>query len=64
MTALIFLTFIVLGDFFVFALLVNRSLEMFTSLIGTWIPFALIFAATFLTGWVVNIARKRTPRPA
>ncbi|MFC1481403.1 hypothetical protein ACFL6E_04050 [Candidatus Neomarinimicrobiota bacterium] len=49
-TALIFVGFVIAVDFFVVALLFNRSLEMFASLIGTWIPFALIFAATYLTG--------------
>jgi len=53
-TALIFLGFIITGDFFVFALIINRSLEMFTSLIGTWIPFALIFASTYLTGLFIR----------
>jgi hypothetical protein len=53
-TALIFMGFIVTGDFFIFALLVNHSLDMFASLLGTWIPFALIFAATYLTGLVVT----------
>jgi hypothetical protein len=37
-------------DFFVVAMLINRSFEMFASLLGTWIPFALIFASTYLTG--------------
>ena len=36
--------------FFVVALLINRSFEMFASLLGTWIPFALIFLSTYLTG--------------
>lgn len=53
-TALIFMGFIITGDFFVFALLINRSLAMFASLLGTWIPFALIFAFTYLTGWIVT----------
>ena len=42
-TAIIFLVFIIGMDFFVVALLINRSLDMFTSFLGTWIPFALIF---------------------
>ncbi len=49
-TAVIFLGFVILMDFFVVALLINRSFEMFTSLLGTWIPFALIFLSTYLTG--------------
>ncbi len=49
-TAMIFVGFVIAVDFFVVALLINRSLEMFVSLLGTWIPFALIFASTYLTG--------------
>jgi hypothetical protein len=53
-TASIFTGFVILVDFLVVALLINKSLDMFTSLIGTWIPFALIFMATYLTGLVVR----------
>ncbi len=49
-TALIFVCFVIVVDFFVVALIIIRSLEMFTSLLGTWIPFALIFTSTYLTG--------------
>jgi hypothetical protein len=49
-TALIFVSFVIVVDFFVVALLINRSLEMFASLLGTWIPFALIFTSTYVTG--------------
>jgi len=52
-TAMIFVGFVIAVDFFVVALLINRSLEMFVSLLGTWIPFALIFASTYLTGLFV-----------
>lgn len=49
-TAMIFTAFVISVDFFLVALLINKSLEMFTSLLGTWIPFALIFSSTYLTG--------------
>ena len=49
-TALIFVGFVIVVDFFIVALLINRSLDMFASLLGTWIPFALIFISTYLTG--------------
>ncbi len=49
-TALIFVGFVMVVDFFVVALLIMGSLEMFGSALGTWIPFALIFASTYLTG--------------
>ncbi len=53
-TALIFVGFVVLVDFFLVALLINRSLEMFADPLGTWIPFALMFLSTYLTGLLVN----------
>ena len=52
-TALIFIAFVVGMDFFVVAMVINRSFDMFTSLLGTWIPFALIFISTYLTGLFV-----------
>ena len=48
-TATVFVAFIIIVDFFVVALLMNKSLEMFMSPLGTWIPFMLIFVATYLT---------------
>jgi hypothetical protein len=49
-TATAFVSFVILMDFFVVALLIEKSFEMFQSLLGTWIPFALIFTSTYLTG--------------
>ena len=53
-TALIFLGFAFLMDFFVVAMLVQKSFEMFASVLGTWIPFALIFASTYVVGVYLN----------
>ncbi len=65
-TALIFVGFVILADFFVVALLINRSLDMFASLLGTWIPFALIFTATYLTGRYIRAkdVKKKAARQA
>jgi len=49
-TAIIFVAIVILLDFFVVALLINQSFDMFLSPLGTWIPFLLIFLSTFLTG--------------
>ena len=49
-TALIFVSFVIIVDFIVVALMINRSLDMFASPLGTWIPFALIFTSTYVTG--------------
>ena len=53
-TASFFTIFAILMDFFVIALFVEKSFEMFASVLGTWIPFALIFISTFVTGWLVK----------
>ena len=53
-TALLFVGIVIGIDFFVVALLILRSTEMFTSLLGTWIPFALIFASTYMTGLYIT----------
>lgn len=49
-TAIIFISFVIIVDFFVVALLINRSLDMFLSWLGTWLPFVLIFTSTYITG--------------
>ncbi len=54
----IFTGFAMLMDFFVIALFVEKSFAMFASVLGTWIPFALIFLSTFGIGWFVT-----RPRP-
>lgn len=56
-TAISFVGFVMVADFFVMALLIVKSFAMFASPLGTWIPFALIFASTYLTG----LYARRTP---
>jgi len=55
-TAIIFLAVVIIMDFFVVALLIEKSFEMFASVIGTWAPFALIFVAAYLTG--ISVRKK------
>ena len=44
---------VILLDVFVVAPLFERSYAMFRSVIGTWLPFALIFLASWAAGiWV------------
>ena len=57
-TSGIFVLFVIVVDFLVVGLLINRSLVMFESLLGTWIPFCLIFGSTLLTGTIVSMTRK------
>ncbi len=49
-TAALFVAFVVLLDFVIVALLINKSLAMFGNVLGTWIPFILIFISTYYTG--------------
>lgn len=53
-TALIFIGFVIVVDFFVVALLINKNLDMFAGVLGTWIPFVLIFVSTYITGLAVK----------
>lgn len=53
-TALIFLSIIIIFDAGLVAPVFEKSYEMFFSPLGTWIPFILIFTATFLTGTFIK----------
>jgi hypothetical protein len=57
-TALIFIGVVIGLDVFLVAPVLERSFEMFTSLIGTWVPFTLIFLSTYLTGLVCANQRR------
>jgi len=63
LTAIMFLLIVMIMDFLLVALVINRSLEMFQSLLGTWIPFVVIFISTYLTGMVID-ARMSESRAA
>ena len=52
--AFYFTVFVMVIDFFFVALIILRSLEMFESILGTWIPFILIFSSTYLAGISIN----------
>lgn len=49
-TAAIFVVIVVSLDALVVAPLIEKSFDMFRSILGTWLPFALIFLAAWLTG--------------
>lgn len=48
--AVVLVGVVILLDVAVVAPLVERSFEMFRSVIGTWIPFGLIFLAAWAAG--------------
>jgi hypothetical protein len=52
--ATIFLGVVILLDFLVVSMMINKNFDMFYSPIGTWIPFILIFTSTYLTGKYTN----------
>jgi hypothetical protein len=49
-----FVAVVVAMDFFVVALFIEKSFEMFRSVTGTWLPFFLIFVSTWCTGLAVR----------
>lgn len=53
-TAVAFVGIVIFMDFFLVSLIINRNLEMFSSIVGTWLPFVLIFLSTYLTGKLVE----------
>ncbi len=58
LTGLIFMLSAMLLDAGIIAPLAEKSYVMFTSILGTWIPFGLIFLATFLVGCFTQPARQ------
>jgi hypothetical protein len=53
-TAIAFVAIVLFLDATVVAMMLQRSFEMFTSFAGTWLPFALIFGSTYITGLLVR----------
>ena len=53
-TAFIFLLFVIAMDAGLVAPVFEKSYEMFRSILGTWVPFVLIFLSTFITGLTVK----------
>ena len=49
-TALLFIGVVIVMDVFVVALLIEKNFAMLASPLGTWLPLALIFSITYLTG--------------
>ena len=58
--AIFVLSVIVFIDLVFVAGVINRSLAMFRSVLGSWLPLALIFGAIYGTGAAVSHARNRT----
>lgn len=54
-TALAWTALVMLLDLVVIAGVIERSLAMFASVLGTWLPFLLIFLASWTTGAVMSM---------
>ncbi len=67
-TASAFLGIVAALDVLLVAPFLEKSFAMFASPLGTWIPFALIFTATYATGRVVagrpRLLPKQSAQPA
>ncbi len=57
-TAAIFLAIPLLLDLGVIAPFAEKSLAMFASVLGTWLPLSLIFLSTYGVGWLSTQARR------
>ena len=53
-TAIFFVGFVIVVDFFLVALVILKNFDMFLSPLGTWIPFFLIFLVTLITGELIK----------
>ena len=53
-TAFLFLLIVMFLDVFVLAIYIQKSYDMFRNFLRTWIPFILLFEATYITGTFVN----------
>jgi len=53
-TAMIFTLIVMILDFFVVAMVIEKNLEMFESAMGTWLPFLFIFLTVWLRGLAIH----------
>ncbi len=62
-TGAIFTLTVIFMEFFLVALVINRSLDMIRSFLGTRILFGLVFLSTYLTGMAIKYPAHQ-PKPA
>jgi hypothetical protein len=61
-TAAIFVGTALMLDVFVVALLIEKSFDMFQSLLGVWLPQVLIFSASWIVGSIALRNAAQSPR--
>ena len=54
LTAIFFTLIVMILDFFVVAMVIEKNLEMFESIMGTWLPFLFIFLTVWLRGLAIH----------
>jgi len=55
--ATFFTAIVIVLDAVVVAWVIQGSFEMFSSVVGTWLPFALIFVSVYVTATLLQCAR-------
>lgn len=58
-TAIIFLLVVIALDAGIVAPVFEKSYDMFRSILGTWVPFILIFLSTYFTGLLAKRKNSR-----
>ena len=53
-TGCVFLLTVIVMDTGLVAPVFEKSFDMFKSILGTWIPFILIFLSTYITGLIIE----------
>ena len=54
LTAIFFTLIVMILDFSVVAMVIEKYLEMFESIMGTWLPFLFIFLTVWLRGLAIH----------
>jgi hypothetical protein len=54
-----FTVFVMAMDFFLVAMVIQKSFAMFRSTMGTWLPFGMIFISSWRTGASMSGMRRR-----
>ncbi|RPI17560.1 MAG: hypothetical protein EHM58_08795 [Ignavibacteriae bacterium] len=58
-TAIVFMLFVMIMDAGLVAPVIEKSFDMFKSILGTWIPFLLIFISVYITGIFYNKRKEK-----
>ena len=54
LTAILFTLIVMSLDFFIVGMVIEKNLEMFENVMGTWLPFLFIFLTVWLRGLAIH----------